>query len=124
MAHVELEHNKCLGEVRLSWLSKFPCTYIIKCEAGTVEGDVYDYQGVFLINESGRKKRIKLKPETKAGIAFRIVTNFIDVITRGEKPLVAGSDVLNSIQFIDECYEVATKFDMPWYQVQELESGS
>ncbi len=124
VAHIQFEHNMCIGEVKLSWLSKFPCRFIVKCEAGTVEGDVYDYQRVVVTEESGRKKRIKLKSENKSDIGFRMVTNFINIIIKGNEPLVAGSDVLDSIQFIDKCYEAATRFKLPWYEVMELEDVS
>lgn len=124
VVHVQFEHNMCLGEVKLSWLSKFPCRFIVKCEEGTIEGDLYDYQSVVLTEKSGRKKRLKLKSKNKADIGFRMVTNFINIIRNGYEPLVAGSEVLDSILFIDECYEIATRFRMPWYEVMELENGS
>lgn len=119
VAHVQFTRNKCFGEVKLSWLSSFPCKYFIKCQGGIVEGDVYDYQSVVITEDSGRKKRVKLPPETKSDIGFRMVTNFINVIYEDGKPLVPGSDVLDSIQFIDECYKSATRFDMPWYEFLE-----
>ena len=119
VAHVQFEHDRCHGEVKLSWLSNFPCTFMIKCESGTVEGDVYDYQQIVLTTKSGRKKRIKLNYATKSDIAFTLVTNFINVIGNIEKPLIVGSDVLDSIKFIDECYQAATRFNMPWYEVLE-----
>jgi len=116
VAHIQFMHNKCFGEVKLSWLSSFPCKYIAKCQGGIVEGDVYDYQSVVLTENSGRKRQVKLQSESKSDIGFRMVTNFINVIYKDGKPLVAGSDVLDSIQFIDECYKAATRFDMPWYE--------
>jgi len=122
VVHVHFEHNCCLGEVKLSLLSKFPCRFIVKCEQGSIEGDVYDYQNVILTSASGRKKRFKLKSGSKFNIGYQIVTNFINVINKNEKPLVSGNDVLDSIQFIDECYEAASRFDMPWYEV--LKAGS
>ena len=123
VAHVQFEHDKCLGEVKLSWLSKFPCTFMIKCEAGTVKGDVYDYQHIVLAPRSGRKKRIQLPYVTKAEIGFTLVTNFINAIGNAAKPLIVGSDVLDSVQFVDECYKAATRFDMPWYEVLEGQGG-
>lgn len=124
VAHVQFEHNMCFGEVKLSWLSKFPCRFIVTCEEGTIEGDVYDYQSVVLTEKSGRKKRLKLKSKNGADIGFRMATNFINIIRKGDEPLVAGSEVLDSILFIDECYEASTRFRMPWYRAMELENGS
>jgi predicted dehydrogenase len=117
VAHIQFMHNKCFGEVKLSWLSSFPCKYMVKCQGGIVEGDVYDYQSVVITEDSGRKKRVKLQSESKSDIGFRMLTNFINVIYKDGKPLVAGNDVLDSIQFIDECYKAATRFDMFWYEL-------
>jgi UDP-N-acetylglucosamine 3-dehydrogenase len=123
VAHVEFKFNRCRGEVKLSWLSKFPCRFTVNCEAGKIEGDVYDYKNVILTSKSGKKKRLKLDSVNKSAIGLRIVTNFINVLRNLEKPLISGSDVLDSIQFIDECYQAATRFEIPWYEVLEVESG-
>jgi UDP-N-acetylglucosamine 3-dehydrogenase len=125
VAHVQFAHNKCVGEVKLSWLSKFPCRFMVRCEAGTVEGDIYNFQSVVMTPVSERKRRCKLKSGGKSysDIAYKMVANFIGAISKGEEPLVSGSDVLDSIKFIDECYEAATRFDMPWYLIPEVQSS-
>ena len=124
VAEVRFMHGKCTGTVKLNWLSSFPCKFRIECEEGVVEGDVYGYQSLLVSTNSGRQKRVKFKSISKSDIGDRMTTNFIDVISKGEKPLVSGSDVLDSIQFIDECYEAATRFDMPWYKALEVENVS
>jgi len=124
VAYVEFRYGNCVGEVMLSWLGNFPCRIVIKCERGTIEGDVYDYSSISVISESGLRKRLRLSRQLKSDMAVRIVTNFIRCVSGGERPLVAGSDVVDSIQFIDDCYEAATRFDMPWYDLLEVASGS
>ncbi len=125
-AYVQFEHGECKGEVKLSWLADFPCKFVIECEEGTIEGDVYDYTSLLLKPGSGRKERVHLKSrnKTKAHIAFEVVSNFIRVLSNGEEPVVSGDDVLESVQFIDECYAAATSFYMPWYEGLEVEFGS
>ena len=125
VAYVKFEHKKCVGEVKLSLLGKFPCVFIVKCEAGTIEGDVFDFKSVVLTTKSGRKKRLKLKPNEKyhEDFGYTIVTNFLDVVSKGEKPLVSGKDVLDSVELIDECYEAASRFNMPWYEIPEIRNG-
>ena len=122
VAHIQFTHKKCAGEVKLSLLGKFPCVFIIKCEAGTIEGDVFDFRSVKLTTKSGRKKRLKLKSKEKCYTDFghTIVANFLDVINKGAKPLISGVDVLDSVEWIDECYESASRFKMPWYEALEL----
>jgi len=126
VAYVQFEHQKCIGEVKLSWLASFPCRFMVECERGTIEGDVYDYQSILLKRGVGQNQRINLKSrdKTKVDIACKVVANFMRVVKNNELPLVSGSDVLDSIKFIDECYEAATRFDMPWYEIRELNSGS
>lgn len=125
VAQVWFKHNRCTGEVKLSWLSKFPCRFVVECEAGTVEGDLFDYRGVTLKSTSGRARRVRTKagPMSYSAIADTMVTNFLHVVTQNEEPLVAGSDVLDSVRFIDECYQAASRFEMPWYDIQEVQNG-
>jgi predicted dehydrogenase len=126
VARIRFRHGRCTGEVKLSWLSSFPCKFIVSCERGTIEGNVYDYRSIVLQTESGRRQGLSLNSnnKTKADIAYDMVTNFIDVVRKGEKPLVSGGDVLDSIEFIDECYATASRFDMPWYETTEVHHGS
>lgn len=122
VAHVRFEHKRCAGEVKLSWLGSFPSKYKVSCEAGTACGDVYDYAGLELERMHNQKERLQFKFQSKIDIGERIITNFINSITNSERPLVEGRDVLDSIKFIDECYEAATRFDMPWYEIPEVAS--
>jgi predicted dehydrogenase len=125
VAHVRFEHKKCIGEVKLSWLASFPCRFSVTCEEGTIEGDVYDYRNIILKTKSGQVEYVSLNSsdKTKTDIAYKVVSNFINIVSKGERPLVSGSDVLDSIQFIDECYATATRFDMPWYEALGVQRG-
>jgi len=115
-AQVQFKLKSCFGEVRLSWLNQFPCRFFVKGSEACVEGEVYDYQNLTLATPSGSKKHIKLEGTNKLEIGSKIVSNFLAAIRNSEKPLVEGKDVLNSIQFIDECYQRASRFSMPWYE--------
>jgi predicted dehydrogenase len=125
VARIKFEHKKCVGEVKFSLLGKFPCVFKVECERGTVEGDVYDFQSLILTTESGRKKKLKLKSKEKYYTDFghTMAANFLEVINKGEKPLISGSDVLDSVEWIDECYETASRFEMPWYDIPEIRNG-
>jgi predicted dehydrogenase len=125
VAHVRFEYGQCLGEVKLSLLGKFPCVFRIKCERGTIEGDVFDFRNLTLITKSGQRERLKLNTREKYHSDFgdTVVTNFLDVITQGTRPLVSGADVLDSIEWIDECYQAASRFNMPWYEIPRVDNG-
>lgn len=120
VARVQFEHNGCTGEVKLSWLGTFPSTFSVKCHKGKASGDVYDYQSLLLQTAPQRKEQLRFKAQTKLEIGDRLVSNFIDAVSRSDEPLIPGADVLDSIKFIDECYEAATRFEMPWYETQEV----
>jgi len=119
VTHVKFEHHQCLGEVRLSWLGNSLCRYLVQGEAGTIEGDIYDFRNVTLTTKTGQSRKIALKSSEKYDKDFRYkqVQNFIDVLSGKASPYVSGQDVLNSVEFIDECYETASRFEMPWYQI-------
>lgn len=123
VAHIKFIKEKCKGEVRLSWLANIPSTFRVQCEKGIIHGGVYDYQSLVIEQPTGHKQRINLKSgeNSKEKIAAKVVSNFINVVVRGDKPLVSGKDVLDSITFIDECYVAATRFDMPWYEILEVQ---
>lgn len=122
LAQVEFEYRGCTGRVKLSWLCNTPCRFAVEGEAGAVEGEVYDFTGVSLRKDAGRKERVALGGalKTKSDVGDKIVTNFINVIVKGEQPLIAGEDVLESIEFIDECYTSAKRLKMPWYDGLEV----
>lgn len=65
---------------------------------------------------------LQSKERTKIDIACKFLTNFIEVIQKGAEPLVAASQVLDSIEFIDECYAAVSRFEMPWYTTVEVPS--
>jgi len=49
-----------------------------------------------------------------------IVSNFLGVISKDEKPLVPGNEVLDSMIMVDECYAAAERFEMPWYEIKGM----
>jgi len=119
VARINFSHKACAGEVHLNWLNELPSRFILKGREATVEGNVYDYRSVTLTTGAGRKKRLKLEAIDKLGIGSKIILNFLSVIRNKERPLVDGGDVLDSIRFIDECYQKAGRFPMPWYKALE-----
>jgi predicted dehydrogenase len=121
VAAIKFDHGNCSGEVKLSWLVKFPSRYKIICETATIRGDVYDYQNMTLESREGPRRGISLKTglKTKLDIARTIVENFIDILRKGSQPLIPGHEVLASLEFADECYAAAKRFDMPWYEIPE-----
>lgn len=125
VAHVELEHRGCIAEVNLSLFHKLRNCYRIEGEAGTIEGGIYDWRRIAMTTGSSRKRWMELRPKETDYHDFgqRVVAGFLDVIAKGEQPLIPASDVLKSMELIDECYENAARFSMPWYETLGVFNG-
>jgi predicted dehydrogenase len=125
VAHVRFEHSGCMGEIRLSWLSSFPCRFAVTCQQGIVEGEVYDFRTLAITQASGRRHSVRLNPRGLGYIdmADQMVSGLIRSITHSGRPPVSGRDVLDALALLDECYEVATPFEMPWYDLPEVRNG-
>jgi predicted dehydrogenase len=124
VSRIEFKHHNCRGTILLSWLAKTPCTFKVVCEKGVIEGEVYDYQTLSIQKGSEKKQKLKLAGDkTKLAIANKIVKNFVEILQHRAEPLISGQDVLPSLEFIDECNEQATRFEMPWYEIVENAHG-
>jgi predicted dehydrogenase len=111
-------------QVELSLLGKSASRFYVECESGSLEGDIYEFKSLVQTRQSGRRERLQLHGEETFYWDFgkRLVANFVDVVRGTAQPLVSGSDTLDSLDLIDECYAAAQRFDMPWYTA--LESGN
>jgi len=120
-ASVLFEYKDCRGEVRLSRLSKLPNYFRIKGEKGIIEGKVFDKRSVAVSTEPalGKRKRIQAEATDSVGIADKLVSNFLDVLSNRCQPLIPASEVLSSIELLDEAYRQAKRFSMPWYNTTE-----
>lgn len=120
-ARVRFERGTCAGTLSMNWFADVPCRVVIHCEGGNIECNIYDYQRL-VITKNGKAGELNLDSpiETKLDVAEEIVNNFIGVIERGDRPLISGADVLDSVEFVDECYRKAERFDMPWYRFAEV----
>lgn len=119
---VRFQRGNCTGVLTMNWFVNVPCRLFIQFGEGIVEGDVYDYRRLVLW-QKGKRSEIHLNSriQTKLDVAAEIVNNFIGVVERGDLPLVSGADVLDSLAFVDECYQKAVRFDMPWYRHMEAD---
>lgn len=121
VAHVGFERDTCKGNLVISWFADVPCRFLIQCEGGAIEGEIYDYQKL-IITEGGKRREVIVNSpiHTKVDVARRVVSNFMAAIEGKENPLVEGADVLDSIVLTDEAYDSAQLLNMPWYQSEEV----
>lgn len=116
VAELRFAHEDCEGIVLLSWLNKLRNTFRVTGERGSLRGGIYDWGNLTLETGDGNRS-LKLPAEARSFQEFvQVVTvNFLECLKGGQQPLIPGSEVLNSIDLIAECYRRRTRFSMPWY---------
>lgn len=122
---LKLLHNNCSIDVKLSWLTKLKNTFTIHGELGKIEGEIEGWDKVTTIYNSGKKKisKLNVKERVYSDFGHKMVANFIDVVSKGAKPLVDASEVISSIELIEECYKNSKRFTMPWIETMERFNG-
>lgn len=117
VAALRFRINGCDGIVRLSWLSKYPNTYEIRGDRGTARGALYDWNSLELKILSGRRRKLQLPSSARVpqDLGTTLLDNFLDVVRGSAVPLVPASDVLPSIELLDDCYANRKRMPMPWY---------
>lgn len=121
VADLTLEHEGCTGRVRLSWLSKLSNAYRIKGTQGSIEGGSYEWASYTLQSAGGSPRRVKTAEKVRSfeDLAGALVDNFIEVVRDGAEPIVAGREVLPSIETIEACYQQRSRFELPWNEACE-----
>ena len=118
MSSLVLEHQGCTVEAEFSFLSRYPNTYTLEGETGRIEGSLFDFRSYDLVSKTGARRKVKLE-STARGIgdfAPVMIDNFIAVLRGAERPLVPASEVLPSVEVIDECYARRQRYEMPWHE--------
>jgi len=123
VAEVKWAYDGCQGDVRLSVLGRLPGRFRVECETGTIEGEIYDFRRLRVTPRGKEPTTLRLPSAERvyADFGHRIVGNFIAAVGGDQTVLVSGRDVIDSIEFTDECYRAARRFTMPWYD--PLETG-
>jgi len=125
VALLNLLHDRCTIEVRLSWLTKLENIYTVVGELGKIEGGIEEWDTVTIKYYSGKTIKAKLDAKEKVYNDFgdKMVTHFINVVSTGAKPIVSAGEVISSIELIEECYRKARRLHLPWYETLEGLNG-
>ena len=117
VASVKAEIEGCQISIFLNRLCDLDSYYKIEGELGSIEGKPMNWQKLAINLNGGPKENRRLQCQNKNYPEFvgPIVKNFIETVGKSSSPLIAGADVQNSIEFIDECYKKRKRFHMPWY---------
>lgn len=116
MVRIRAHKDGCTLNITLSRLSDLGNRYRVTGDRGRVSGRIFDWKRVCLEDSGGTMSEHKLASVSRnyPGFVAPIVENFLQVLQGSAKPLVSGSDVLDSIEFIHECYGRRSRLDLPW----------
>jgi predicted dehydrogenase/nucleoside-diphosphate-sugar epimerase len=116
MVKISAEFENATINIFLNRLSDIDSKFKIKGANGVIEGRPFDWKKFKIKYESNQETNIILKSQAKNFPQFvvPVFENFIKVVQGKELPIISGRDVLNSIDFIEECYENRTRFNMEW----------
>ncbi len=117
VAALRFRINQCEGVVQLSWLSRYANNFEINGDRGTAAGGLFDWNTLDYTAASGQKTILRLPSTAKIpqDLGATLLDNFLDVVRGRATPLVSGSDVLPSIELIDDCYSRRKRLPAPWY---------
>jgi predicted dehydrogenase len=119
-AEALLNVQMALGEtdvqLAFSRLYKLENCYTVECEKAQISGRLFN-SSRFEVVRNGRVESIQAgKPALYHEYAWQLLENFIEVVQGIASPLFTAADVAPSIALIDETYQRATPFDLPWYE--------
>jgi predicted dehydrogenase len=123
VASVVIEHRGCRGEIRLSRLSKLPNYYRITGDRGYIEGGVYDWGSITVSTaaDNGRARRINLQDGDSSDPDNGLIASFFSVMKNEGQPLIPAKEVLDSIELLEEAYNKARRFSLPWYDLRRVQ---
>ena len=113
-ASVKFQLKSCLGEVRVSWLANLQEVYSIQGEGGSVSGGTRDWRSLTARFGSAKPRLIEADPTTHSSTGNGLIDNFLSVILEKAEPLIPAREVIESLELMDECYDAAERFSMPW----------
>ena len=113
--YVEMAFGKAAVQLAFSRLYKLENCYSIECEQAQITGRLFQ-STKFEIVRNGRAETVRVgKPALYHEYAWQLLENFIEVVQGVASPLFTAADVAPSIVLIDQSYQRARPFEMPWY---------
>lgn len=116
IAWLELFHDACRINVKLSWITNLQNYFRLHGDGGTITSGVEDWEAVRITRPSGRIETISTpaSASTYAEFGTLMVSNFVDVLAGDAEPAVPATEVVASIELIDQAYATAQRLDRSW----------
>ena len=122
---IRARKDGCEIRITLNRLCELSSAYRVRGEKACIEGSVFDWKTIGVTDASGDRteRRLACTVRNYPGFVIPIVENFVDVLRYRALPLVSGSDVLPSLEFIHECYGRRKRLDLSWDRGITIASG-
>jgi predicted dehydrogenase/nucleoside-diphosphate-sugar epimerase len=116
MATVNLEHQGCQIEIKVSRYDRMMNGFKIVGSEGSIEAEAEDWDEFTVKFHDGRSRRYKCASNRLKynDFAAPMVENLIQIISENAAPTVAGASVLGTIRLLEQAYESAQPYSMPW----------
>lgn len=116
MATVNLEHEGCDIEVKVSRLGRLRNGFHIVGSLGEIQAEAEDWDEFTVEFRNGSSQRFKVASNrlTYNDFAKPMLENFVEVIAGGAEPTVSGESVLGTVELLEQAYETVLPYSMPW----------
>ncbi|MGI9659537.1 MAG: Gfo/Idh/MocA family protein [Gaiellaceae bacterium] len=116
VASVQLDHDGSPVTIHVSALGRLDNTFTIRCEAGEISSGVENWSRL-VVRRGSKSEHLNLGGSESSYTDFSntLTDNFLAVAAGDAAPLLPAANALAAIELLDECYAVAERFEMPWY---------
>lgn len=113
---VQLEHEGCQIELKISRLGRLSNTFQIVGSLGSIDAESEDWDEITVKFHAGGQRRYKCASNKLKypDFARPMLQNLIDVLQRGAEPMASGRSVLGTIELLEEAYERVESYHQPW----------
>ncbi|MCA9193632.1 MAG: NAD-dependent epimerase/dehydratase family protein [Planctomycetales bacterium] len=116
VATVNLLSGSCQIEIKVSRLGKLMNGFEIVGTKGTIVSKAEAFDAVTIRYSNGSKRRFVVGSNRTKYVDFArpMISNFVSVVRGSEQPTVSGQSTLGTIRLLQEAYDHAARYSMPW----------
>ncbi len=116
MATVNLEHQGCHIEIKVSRLGKLMNGFQISGSLGSISAEAEDWDEFTVQFKDGREERFKCASNrlTYCDFAKPTIANLVQVVNGEAEPFVSGRSTLATIELLEQAMNAAKRYPMNW----------
>jgi len=116
MATVNLEHEGCQIEIKVSRLGRLSNGFLIVGSLASIKAEAEDWDEFTVDFHNGKKQRFKCASNrlTYCDFSKPTIENFVQVIAGKADPFVSGRSTLATIELLENAWSSARRYSMNW----------